>query len=564
MEKKEDINALLAQLQQKYGLTRNPFARSLDVFYEGAQRQHNLETIRHLAIFGDMVLLLTGEKGSGKTQLIEWFARRHAEDVDLHIINAKSSSDQSGVIDRLAALVSVPSNSDSSEQLLSHVIRRYESLFRKNAKRNFVVIDDADLLSQSELGSLVSGFKALPAESGAVLMLSGSPELLDRVQSGEESTSEEWLHQIHLKPLNREDVLEYLELRLNAAGARDDFGFTESQLEQLVMMGKGLPGRINRVCVGVMLGEDLFQPTTSTPAKRDGVTRLVLPGIVAILLVSFLFVSYQHGLLDFEGGQADSAQLEQPDDSSSEIQQESDAAKLMARLAQIDEAIEKTNLSGAASDTETLDDTPVVEVSENNLGEEIKSGGAEELPESVSAPVLEGLNLSQAAESDRAVSVDEANPEGEGLADSQGDEYTAEPTVDDVFYNSAVENTKPVKSPASMQVTKSVAEASPKKERFFRDKSWVESQSPSDHSLQVLGTYNIETARGFINRAPASDQSSLFYLKTVYKGQTWYVVMYGQYASKEEARRTSIQSSEYIRAQKPWIRSFAGILNTYP
>ena len=83
------------QLINHFNLSSDPFGANNDCFFEDAQRKHNIETIRHLAIFGDMVLLLTGEIGAGKStyslkikdefdavlfSLDEWFKKLFFED----------------------------------------------------------------------------------------------------------------------------------------------------------------------------------------------------------------------------------------------------------------------------------------------------------------------------------------------------------------------------------------------------------------------------------------------------------------------------------------------------
>ena len=62
--------ARLEQFKEKLGLNADPFSARQAVFYEGAQRKHNLEVIRHMAGFGDLVMALIGERGTGKSYLI--------------------------------------------------------------------------------------------------------------------------------------------------------------------------------------------------------------------------------------------------------------------------------------------------------------------------------------------------------------------------------------------------------------------------------------------------------------------------------------------------------------
>ena len=57
MAQDKSNNALMQQLKKHFDLQIDPFSEGSQFFFEGAQRQHNLETLRHLASFGDMVLL---------------------------------------------------------------------------------------------------------------------------------------------------------------------------------------------------------------------------------------------------------------------------------------------------------------------------------------------------------------------------------------------------------------------------------------------------------------------------------------------------------------------------
>ncbi len=79
-ERQQSMNE---QLRDKYRLKVEPFGDSAHLFFQGAQRQHNLETLRHLVNFGDMVLLLTGDSGSGKTTLINELAKHVVNDVNV-------------------------------------------------------------------------------------------------------------------------------------------------------------------------------------------------------------------------------------------------------------------------------------------------------------------------------------------------------------------------------------------------------------------------------------------------------------------------------------------------
>ena len=87
-------NILIEQLKEHFDLQADPFSSLPAVFYGGAQRKHNLETLRHLVTFGDMVLLLTGEKGAGKTVLLRQFENEHGSEFNSCIIDAALTSSE--------------------------------------------------------------------------------------------------------------------------------------------------------------------------------------------------------------------------------------------------------------------------------------------------------------------------------------------------------------------------------------------------------------------------------------------------------------------------------------
>jgi len=563
LDKTENINALVAQLQQKLGLKKNPFAASLDVFYEGAQRQHNLETIRHLAIFGDMVLLLTGEKGAGKTQIIERFTKSHAQDVDLHIVSGRREAGAAAAIQRLAALASVQAiEGEPSSVLLDRLLQRYDQLFKQRGKRSLVIIDDADQLPHAELYGLIQAFRSQPPESGAALMLAGLPVLLDVIHEKLDESTDEWLHQIHLKPLSKEEMKDYLQLRLKAAGSEGDVDLDGAQLEHLANMGKGLPGRINRVFVNVMLGEELFPANVERHADR--VSQRVLFGIAAILFLSFVFVGFQHGLFEFDSASSSDEELtgsQMAEDANLEEKrkekvtaEEDHAEQMMARLARIDRAIAQTG--GVGEDNALA------------LGDSVKSGaqgGAEERKDASLEASRDNSMMRKPSSSVMDEGIDNAPSPVSGKGDdspSQDSKLRAgsedesfvkdvESSAEAVFYDP-----EPIKTAPPTHEDK--------RDPYFRNRNWVMRQPGSDYSLQVLGSYNIETAKRFIRDAESQLRDKLFYLQTTYKGRIWYIVMYGQFESKTLARQAVTSSPDYIRKQKPWIRSFAGILKSYP
>ena len=101
------------------------------------------------------------------------------------------------------------------------------------------------------------------------------------------------------------------------------------------------------------------------------------------------------------------------------------------------------------------------------------------------------------------------------------------------------------------------------KDGVFRTRAWADAQPASFYSAQILGSYSKETALKFIDRVGVVEQE-VFYLKTMHKGQPWYVVFYGTYSNKSTAKAAVAVANKSIQSQNPWLRRFEGIQKSYP
>src|SRR5690554_4053356 len=137
---------LFPRLQERYGLSSDPLAMP-EPFYPGAQRQHALETLRHLCGFGDMALVLTGARGAGKTRLLGELVR--SEGARLEFLRL-----QAGRLDSVETLVRSlflaigrqrPDNLSVREALRAFMAHSQEATSK--GRRLVLLLDDADQAS---------------------------------------------------------------------------------------------------------------------------------------------------------------------------------------------------------------------------------------------------------------------------------------------------------------------------------------------------------------------------------------------------------------------------------
>jgi septal ring-binding cell division protein DamX len=79
------------------------------------------------------------------------------------------------------------------------------------------------------------------------------------------------------------------------------------------------------------------------------------------------------------------------------------------------------------------------------------------------------------------------------------------------------------------------------------------------YALQLLGVRNEESAKAFVRRfARQMDGTKLTIYETRYKGEPWFVVVYGPMDNKQQANQQASQLSKTIKGQ-PWVRPISKI-----
>ena len=106
--------------------------------------------------------------------------------------------------------------------------------------------------------------------------------------------------------------------------------------------------------------------------------------------------------------------------------------------------------------------------------------------------------------------------------------------------------TKPL-HPALMQLNK----------MKLRDASWLLKQKSTGWTLQLLGAREPETLLSF-SRQHQLGNAAIWY-KTWLKGQPYYVLIYGNYTSRDNARIAISKLPEKLQAIKPWVKSIKSV-----
>lgn len=80
----------------------------------------------------------------------------------------------------------------------------------------------------------------------------------------------------------------------------------------------------------------------------------------------------------------------------------------------------------------------------------------------------------------------------------------------------------------------------------------------SNYSFQLLGTRNKKNAQNFINKYSSMSQPFWIY-PAMFKDKLWYVVVYGNFSSRQQALNAKKRFPSALLKEKPWLRAIGNI-----
>lgn len=94
----------------------------------------------------------------------------------------------------------------------------------------------------------------------------------------------------------------------------------------------------------------------------------------------------------------------------------------------------------------------------------------------------------------------------------------------------------------------------------IENSDWIQSQNPDHYVIQLVGVYRERSISGFVNRY-ASELSGAPLSSNVsnYRGQNWFNLYYGSFATFSEAQAKLDLLPEEIQRNSPWIRTMSSV-----
>ncbi|MBW2647257.1 MAG: AAA family ATPase [Deltaproteobacteria bacterium] len=234
-----------------YGLKFKPFELLPDPRFLYVSKNHDL-ALTHLE-YGITdnkgFIVLTGDVGTGKTTLINFFLSKITTDVNTALI-FNTNLDPTTFLEMVVKDFGV-NTADTRRSTL------YDSLYQFlldehiHGRRSVLIIDEAQNMPQETLEEvrMLSNFET---EDSYLLqiILAGQPQLRRRLNDPELAQLTQRISvYYHLAPLDRPEVARYIEHRLKVTGyTASDPLFTSKAIEKIYKYTNGVPRLISSIC----------------------------------------------------------------------------------------------------------------------------------------------------------------------------------------------------------------------------------------------------------------------------------------------------------------------------
>ena len=513
-----------------YQLSHDPFAPRVPGFkFFPAQRKPVLGQLHHLARYSQLMLVVTGPVGSGKTLLRQALvASTNKQSVQSVVVSARGASDAASVLAQVAQSLEVAQ--PEVQAILSKVVQ-----LALTGQEVYLLVDDAEQLDESALQALLELAAGVP-EGRPHVFLFGEPSLIAGLE--EIHVEEERFHVIELAPYSEEETREYLEQRLEGAGRGIDV-FTREQLVDIHENSDGWPGNINQVARDTLIEAMIASRTTAKrPTMGFKMPKKHVLALSAVVVVAVAAAVLMPKKGDKAPTDAPAAQAQLPlgdgksNDPSIEFSGSSQPMPLplvgqsqpvmrepLAQAAGMGDGEE----GGPAGNTALQPGNPPT-VTTTAPPQGVAAGPAPTMAQATTSPAP----AQPVAPAQKPVATQPAKP---------------------------VAPAKPAPAPTQVATAKPAAKPAEKPAAGGSTGGWYAGQKPGNYVVQILGTSSEASAQAFV-KAQGGDYR---YFKKNLQGKPLYVVTYGSFANRDAAVAAIKNLPAKVQAGKPWPRTVGSV-----
>ncbi|CAN2043075.1 general secretion pathway protein A [Candidatus Magnetomoraceae bacterium gMMP-13] len=236
-----------------FGLKDTPFRLSPDPDYYFPSNVHNeaLQNLIYSIRSGEGFVQITGEPGAGKTLILRTLLKQLGSDINTALILHPRLSGEELLRTILQDLGISPAKikGKSKEELL-RFFQKYLLYQAKKGITTVVIIDESQNLPNDTLEELrlISNLETEKKKLLQIILV-GQVELEEKLKSPDlKQFYQRITIRYRLKPLPKNDMIDYIRHRLRLAGGTGNVSFASGVLDKIYKNSKGFPRLINIIC----------------------------------------------------------------------------------------------------------------------------------------------------------------------------------------------------------------------------------------------------------------------------------------------------------------------------
>ena len=580
-----------------YGLTEAPFSSEHDdrYFYLNSSLGERLALLKHYTQYGNLLLLITGERGIGKSSIKQRFINTAQKEWQICEIQSHTMMDSSLLLRHVATGFNITEPPLEPAVLFEILSEQLDHLHQKGIVP-ILIVDDAHELPQDALQALLYLAEHHSDEHSALrIILFCEPEIETMLEDPAiRSLKDRVTHSMELPALDETETAEYLRHRLAVAGLDGTSPFTPKLINKIFKASAGIPSKINEYAHKNLLDDsepfisderDLDEENIIHQVSPFNQRNIILIGLALAIITPLLFFQDNINQLFEETDTAitvESTAITNEDKvpynptSSEDITTNKNVTKEIA----VEQKTIEINLNEETAQTKK----PIIEPETITNTLELISVNPNPVPSSKQRQIIsisgKGFHKRQ------KVKVSWTDKE-KILADTQvnitSDSYMNlilnTGTKADTWTVTVIDTLlKTESNTISFNVVATDKQAAPEKNKTAQLKkvipkktvtpvaqkqangifgqSWIKQQNKNHFTLQLLGTHQENTLPQYLEKYSLNNDAAIF--KTQRNNKNWFTLIYGSYPSKAAANNAAKQLPKGVN--KPWVRSFASII----
>ena len=580
----DQVNQVKPNYLAAYGLAEAPFSLQQDdrFFYSNTTLTERLDLLRHYTQYGNLLLIITGERGIGKSSLKQRFINTKQEEWQICEIQAHTMMDASLLLRQAAVgfgLTDPPLEPSFLYDMLSDQIDR----LHQESYVPILIIDDAHELPQEALQALLYLAEHHSNQETALLriILFCEPEIETMLEDPAiHPLKEHVTHNMEVPSLDETQTAEYLRHRLAVAGLDGTSPFTPKLIHKIFNASKGIPSKINEYAHKNLLDDseppgfeemdldnELFHTETRFNLRNMLLGGFALAIVITVLLfqksINNLFTEPEQVIIETKQNQAIATVQQTTPVITQKIENIPEVEQTKIKTIEFELGKEPPTKIGAEEKPakNITNDPGILKLSAINPSPVLGSKQRQIISVKGSGfHKQQKIKISWTGK-EKILSATQVNVASDTYINLtlnvgvQADTWNVT-VIDPVLKIESNTISFDVIATEKENTTTKIATKKSKNTSSLHGQKWITQQNKNYFTMQLLGTHQKNTLPAYLKKFSLKNDAAIF--KTKRDGKDWFTLIYGFYPTKSAAQAAAKQLPKGV--SKPWIRSFASIL----